>query len=74
MIIITGSPELDLSQSVAQNVKNAGMLVCYTVIGKGKKPSPKVENDIRIAKSKGIRVHLLEHHRFSEAFKKVGGI
>lgn len=73
-IVITGNPDWAFLESIAKYVNNVGSLVCYVVISKGKKPSAKLENDIRMAKSKGIAVHLLEQRQFSEVFKKVGGL
>lgn len=70
-VVITGNPDWTFLYAIAQNVKSNESLVCYVVIGRGKDPSKKVMNDVQIAKSKGIHVHLLERDQFTSFSRRL---
>lgn len=70
-IIVTGSPDLSFLESVVGNKASASSVICFVVAKKGVSLQNVHANKIRIAKSKGIKVHILTHDQFSTAFKEV---
>ena len=70
-ILITGSPDWPFLESVVGKGASARSIICFVVVEKGIPLQEALAKDIRIAKSKGITVHMLTHSQFSTAFKEV---
>ncbi len=71
IVLITGKPDWPFMQSVLSNVKSTGSITCFAVVKQGASMLKKAEEDIRLARSKGIVVHVLGREQFTEAFKEV---
>ncbi len=73
IVLITGKPDWPFMQSVLRNAKNAKSIICFVVVQEHEAMSKELENDIQLAKSEGVIVHVLGKERFREAFKEVAG-
>lgn len=71
IIVITSKPDWPFLQSVLRNAKNAASVICFTVVAQDDAALNIVENDIRLAKSKGIAVYSIRQEQFKDAFKEV---
>ena len=71
VILITAHPDWSFLESVIGNVTNARSISCFTVIKKDAPVKNVLAEDIRLAKSKGISVHVLTREQFPTAFKGV---
>ncbi|MBO0588651.1 DUF58 domain-containing protein [Sporosarcina sp. E16_8] len=71
IVLITGNPDGPFIQSVMLSVKNIDSIICMVVVKRDDPTLQRIEDDIRLAKSKGITVHLLEREQFINAFKEV---
>lgn len=72
IVLITGNPDGLLLQSVLGSVSNARSILCI-VVDDGDSQNPTLEDNIRIARSKGIKVYRVGAKQFPEAFKEVAG-
>ncbi|MFJ7936775.1 DUF58 domain-containing protein [Sporosarcina sp. NPDC096371] len=73
IVLVTGKPDWSFMKSLLRGTKNARSIICFVVI-KGDEPTPSaIEEDIRLARSKGVIVHVLGKEQFREAFKEVAG-
>lgn len=70
-VLITGNPNWSFMQSVLISTKSAGSLVCFVVAKQDDPLLEKIEEDIRTARSKGIKIHLVRREQFTDAFKEV---
>lgn len=70
-IIVTGSPDWLFLESVIGNRTSAKSIICFVVVKKELQLQEAYANDIRMAKSKGIKIHTLTQDQFSTAFKEV---
>lgn len=70
IVLITGNPDGPFIQSVLLSVDNVESIICMVVVKRDDPALQRIEEDIRLAKSKGITVHLLEQKQFSDAFKE----
>src|SRR5690606_13414560 len=73
IVLITGKPDWPFMQSVLRNAKNARSIMCFVVVKENEPIDRGMENDIRLARSKGVLVHVLGRERFKEAFQEVAG-
>lgn len=73
-VLITGNPDWHLLQSVLRSSKNTGSIVCFAVVKNDDPKLKTVEEDIRVARSKGVIVHLVRRERFKDVFKEVAQI
>ena len=71
IVLITGNPDGPFIQSVMLSVKNVDSIICMVVVKRDDPALQRIEDDIRLAKSRGITVHLLEREQFTNAFKEV---
>lgn len=71
LVLITGNPDGPFIQSVLLRVKNVKSIICMVVVNRDDPALQRIEDDIRLAKSKGITVHSLERKQFTDAFKEV---
>ncbi|HJF34096.1 MAG TPA: DUF58 domain-containing protein [Sporosarcina psychrophila] len=71
IVLITGNPDGLLIQSVLRSVENVESIICMVVVKRDDPNLKRIEDDIRLAKSKGITVHLLSREQFTDAFKEV---
>ncbi len=71
IVLITGNPDGPFIQSVMLSVKNVDSIICMVVVKRDDPALQRIEDDIQLAKSKGITVHLLEREQFMNAFKEV---
>ena len=71
IVLITGNPDGPFIQSVLLSVKNVESIICMVVVKRDDPALQRIEDDIRLAKSKGITVHLLGREQFTDAFKEV---
>lgn len=71
IVLITGNPDGPFIQSVLLSVKNVESIICMVIVKRDDPGLQRIEDDIRLAKSKGITVHLLERKQFADAFKEV---
>lgn len=73
ILLITGKPDWPFMQSVLRNAKNAKSIICFVVVQENKTMSKEMTNDIQLARSEGVIVHVLGKEQFREAFKEVAG-
>ena len=71
VVMVTSHPDWTFLQSMMNFVKNRKSVICFVLVEGGGALPPKLEEQIRYAKSKGITVHALSKKQFSEAFKEV---
>lgn len=71
IVLITGNPDGPFIQSVMLSVKNVDSIICMVVVKRDDPALQRIEDDILLAKSRGITVHLLEREQFKNAFKEV---
>jgi uncharacterized protein (DUF58 family) len=70
-VLITGNPNWPFVQSVLRSTKNAGSIVCFVVAKQDDPLLKTIEEDIRMARSKGININLVRREQFTDAFKEV---
>lgn len=71
VVLITGSPDWPYLQSIISHVAKNRSIVCFIVIKEDAPIGRKLMEDMRIAKSKGIKVHVVSENQFLTAFKGV---
>ena len=71
VVLVTGNPDWTFIQSMMNFVKNRKSVICFVLVDGGSSLPPKLEEQIRFAKGKGITIHALSRKQFSEAFKEV---
>ena len=74
MILITGSPDWPFLESVVQHSKSVRSVICFTVTKADGEKRMTFDNEIRIARSRGIKVRIITQSQFPEAFKEVNFI
>lgn len=70
IVLITGNPDGAFIQSILLNVENVESIICMVVVKRDDPALQRIEENIRIAKSKGVSVRLLERKQFTDAFKE----
>ncbi len=71
VVLITGNPDAPFIQSVMLSVNNVESIICMVIVKRDDLELQRIEDDIRLAKAKGITVHLLGREQFTDAFKEV---
>ena len=71
VIIITGNPNWSFLESMIAQVTSPQSMICFVVVPKKEAIHGKLAEDIKIAKSKGIRIQTLVREQFSSAFREV---
>lgn len=71
LIIVTGNPDWSFIQSANSLAPSAKSVICFVVVEQDKPMQPQLAEQLKVAKSKGIKVHVVNRLQFHDVFREV---
>ena len=71
LVIVTGNPDWSFIQSASALAPSAKRIICFVVVEQENKIQSELYEQLRFAKSKGIKTHVVNRSQFYDALREV---